>query len=131
MLDDSSKDSLIKSAVHEVIRAYTSGINHAARLELDGKSRAEALRQVCPDPKKDAQLVTTLKATHQRGPHPATPLPSAPIARILLDEAFNQLGLLANDPQGSLRRWLSNTFEPSAIRRALAICEAKHAKGGL
>ena len=35
------------------------------------------------------------------------------------------------DLNGRLRRWLADTFEPSAIRRALAIYEAKRAKGGL
>lgn len=130
-LDDTSRETLVSSAVREIIRAYTSGINHAARKELDGKSRAEVIREACPDPRKDLELVANLKASHQRGPHPATPLPTAPVARALLDEAFERLDLVAADPGGRLRRWLADTFEPGAIRRALAIYEAKRAKGSL
>jgi hypothetical protein len=131
VLDDASKDTLVKSAVREVVRAYTSGINHAARAELDGKSRAEVVRDACPDPKKDAELVAALKAGHQKGPHPAAPLPTASVARALLDEAFERLAIMASDPGGRIRAWLADTFEPSAIRRALAIYEAKRAKGSL
>jgi hypothetical protein len=130
-LDDTNKMTLIKSAVSEVIRAYTSGINHAARKELDGKSRAEVVREACPDPKKDAELVAALKASHQRGPHPAKPLPTTPIAQDLLNEAFERLSLVNIDPIGRLRRWLAETFEPTAIQRAIAIFEAKREKGSL
>lgn len=50
-LDDTSIKTLIMAAVREAIRAYTAGINHAARKELGGKSRVEVVRRECPDPK--------------------------------------------------------------------------------
>ena len=63
-LDDSSDASLKKSAVHEVIRAYTSGLNHAGRFEFDGKSRQAVLRETAPDPEKDRQFIEQLHADH-------------------------------------------------------------------
>lgn len=72
-----------------------------------------------------------LKASHQRGRHPAKPLPTAPVARALLDQAFEKFCLIDNDANGHLRRWLANTFQPDAIRMALAILEDKKAKGNL
>lgn len=131
VLDNTSQKNLLKSVVHEVVRAWTSGVNHAARAELDGKSRAEVVREACPDPKKDLELVANLKASHQRGRHPATPLPTAGIARALLDHAFENFALGAADAGGRLRAWLAATFEPDAIRRAVAIFAAKRAKGEL
>ena len=131
MLDDTSTETLVTSAVHEIIRAYTSGINHSPRAEFAGKSRVAAVREACPDPKKDAELVAKLKASHQRGRHPATPLPTAGIARALLDEVFESFALVAADTGGRLRTWLAATFEPDAIRRAAAIFAAKRAKGAL
>lgn len=131
VLDDTSMESLVMSAAREVVRAYASGLNHAARAELDGKSRAEVIRDACPDPKKDAALVAKLKAEHQRGRHPAAPLPTVGVARALLDEAFEHLGLVPADTIGRLRAWLAATFEPDAIRRALAIFGARRAKGSL
>jgi len=131
VLDDTNMASLVTSAAGEVLRAYTAGINHAARAELNGKSRAEVIRSACPDPKKDQELVAHLKASHQRGRHPAAPLPTATIARALLDAAFEQLSLMAADTNGRLRGWLAATFEPDAVRRALAIFAAKRAKGSL
>jgi len=49
-LNDESEEALKKSAVHEIIRAYTSGINHAGRVEFDGKSRRQVLQETCPNP---------------------------------------------------------------------------------
>ena len=51
-LDDSSDDRLKKTAVSEVLRAYTAGLNHAGRFEFSGKSRESVLRETCPDPGK-------------------------------------------------------------------------------
>jgi hypothetical protein len=131
VLDNTNHDTLVISAVHEVVRAYTAGINHAARAELNGRSRAEVVRAACPDPKKDAELVANLKATHQRGRHPAAPLPTAPVALALLDEAYTSLGLMASDAKGQRRAWLAATYEPAAIRQAVAIFGAMRAKGRL
>lgn len=38
-LDGSDEESLKKTAVREIIRAYSAGINHAGRAQFDGKSR--------------------------------------------------------------------------------------------
>ncbi len=58
--DDSSEDQLKKTAVREALRAYVSGINHAGRVEFDGKSRERVLRDTCPDPEKDRQFIAEL-----------------------------------------------------------------------
>jgi hypothetical protein len=129
-IDDRTKQSLVETIVHEVVRAYQAGINHAGRVEFDGKSRVEIVRQACPDPKRDAELVAKLKATHPRGRRPADPLPTAGIVRTLLDDAFVRLTLVMDDTS-RLRAWLAATFEPEAVRRALALLETKRAKGGI
>lgn len=129
-LDDANQDTLLRSAVKEVVRAYTAGINHAGRFEYDGKSRKEVVRDSCPDPEKDQKLIAELKVEHT-SPQPANPLPSQPIARGLLDEGFKQFGLVQADPRGKLRHWLSAVCEPEAIRQGLAIISVKMEKGSL
>ncbi len=131
VLDDTNTATLVMSAAREVLRAFTAASNHAARAELNGRSRAEAVRAACPDPKKDAALVASLKANHLRGRHRAAPLPTAPVALALLDEAYANLGLTADDAKGSRRPWLAATYEPAAIRQAVAIFGAMRAKGKL
>jgi len=130
-LDGRSRGSLISSVVHEIIRAYTAGINHAGRFEFNGKSRLQILREACPDPAKDKKLIESLKEGHPRGGKRRDPLPTASIARKILDEAFEPLGLTNKDPLGRLRTWLANAYEPEAIRRAIAIFTAKRDGGAL
>ena len=60
-LDDSSLENLKRSALSEAIRAYTAGINHAGRAELDGKSRLQVLREACPDPEQDRAFLEQLQ----------------------------------------------------------------------
>jgi len=47
-LDDSSMDTLVQSAVGEVMRAYTAATNGVRRAELEGLSRQAALRSARP-----------------------------------------------------------------------------------
>jgi hypothetical protein len=130
-IDDQNKDTLATSVIREVVRAYTAGINHAARAELNGKSRMEVVREACPDPKRDAELIASLKATHQRGRRPADPLPTKSVAYDILNTAFERFGLASHDESCRLRGWLAGAFEPEAIRRGLAIFEAKREQGRL
>ena len=129
-LDDSSLETLKRSAVSEVIRAYSAGINHAGRAEFDGKSRLQVLREACPDPKKDQAFLEQLRRAHAQPGHRDS-LPSQPVARALLDQGFARFGLEALDPKGELRTWLSARYTPEAIRQGLAIFGTEQAKGRL
>jgi len=129
-LDDSSLENLKRSALSEVIRAYTAGINHAGRAEFDGKSRLQVLREVCPDPDQDRAFLEQLHARHTQ-PHSPERLPSQPVARALLDQGFARFGLEGLDPEGTLRSWLSARYTPEAIRQGLALFGTEQAKGRL
>ena len=129
-LDDSSLENLKRSAVSEAIRAYTAGINHAGRAELDGKSRLQVLRQACPDPEKDQAFLEQLRSAHSQ-PGRQDILPSQPVARALLDQGFARFGLEGLDPKGALRTWLSARYTPEAIRQGLAIFGTEQSKGRL
>lgn len=124
-LDDTSQQTLIDSATSEVLRAYTAATNAVPRAELDGKSRQQALRQVCPSleqQQRDQRFLERLRADHERH-RSRTPRTDA-ISVKLLDEIFDRLGILDKDPKGSLRRYLA-AYELAAIRRAAAIVTAK------
>jgi hypothetical protein len=129
-LDDTDTDTLKKSALSEVLRAYTAAVNHAARAELGGKSRLEVLRASRPDPDKDRAFIEQLHAEHT-GKHPTSALPTQPVARRLLDQAFARFALESHDPEGKLRHWLSARFTPEAIRQGLAVFLAERDKGRL
>ena len=119
-LDDSSDDRLKKTAVSEVLRAYTAGLNHAGRFEFGGKSRESVLRETCPDPEKDRQFIEQLHADHIRKQR-LDFLPTKPISRALLDEGFDRFGIADLDPKGRIREWLAGRFTPAAVREGLAI----------
>jgi len=129
-LDEGSLESLKRSAVSEVIRAYTAGINHAGRAEFDGKSRLQVLREACPDPEQDRAFLEQLRSAHSQ-PGRQDILASQPVARALLDQGFARFGLEALDPEGELRTWLSARYTPEAIRQGLAIFGTEQAKGRL
>lgn len=129
-LDDSSLDTLKRSAVHEIVRAYCAGINQAGRAEFEGKSRRQVLRAACPDPQADRAFIEQLHAGHGR-PGGSKPLPSQTPGRALLDAGFARFGLEANDVQGRLRTWLSGRYTPEAIRQGLALFGAERGKGRL
>lgn len=130
VLDDSNTESLVKSAIEEVIRAYTAGINHAGRYELDGLSRQQVLRRACPDPEKDSAFLENLKARQELIRKPDR-LPTMAVARNILDEGFTDFNLEHLDPKGSLRTWLSSRYTPAAIRQGLAIFGTERLKGRL
>ncbi len=129
-LNDSSPESLVKSAVEEVLRAYTAGINHAGRYEFQGLSRLQVLRRACPDPEKDRAFLESLKGRRDRYKKPDQ-LPTMGVARQLLDKGFTDFGLDVVDPKGTLRTWLSSRYTPEAIRQGLAIFATQRAKGRL
>ena len=129
-LDDSTKESLVKSAVEEAVRAYTAGINHAGRVELDGFSRQHVLKGACPDPEKDRAFLENLKGRQDLNRKPDF-LPTINVARQILDEGFTDFQLNHLDTKGSLRTWLSSKFTPEAIREALAIFATERGKGRL
>jgi len=130
LFDDSSKEALIKSAVGEALRAYTAGINHAGRVEFDGKSRQDILRQACPDPEKDRQFIEQLHAAHT-GKQRVDALPSRPASRVLLNEGFDRFEIAALDPKGEVRQWLAGRYTTEAIRQGLAIFGVERNKGRL
>ena len=119
-LDDSSDDRLKKTAVSEVLRAYTAGLNHAGRFEFDGKSRERVLRETCPDPGKDRLFIEQLHADHTRKQR-FDFLPTKSINRSLLDAGFDRFGIADLDPKGKIREWLAGRFTPEAIRAGLAV----------
>lgn len=119
-LDDSSDDQLKKTAVSEVLRAYTAGLNHAGRFEFDGKSRESVLRETCPDPGKDRLFIEQLHADHTRKQR-FDFLPTKSISRSLLDAGFDRFGIADLDPKGKIREWLAGRFTPEAIRRGVAV----------
>lgn len=124
-LDDTDRDSLITSAVREVVRAWTSAVNHTPHADLDGKSRAQALHDACPSPEqadRDARFIRRLKQRHENPPRP----PVLAASRALVDDAFERWDFSAKDPDGALRRYLS-TFSPDALRRAMAVFASRRA----
>ena len=129
-LDDNSPKSLVKSAVEEVVRAYTAGINHAGRVELDGISRMQALKNACPDPEKDQAFLENLKARQDLIRKPDC-LPTMNVAKQILDQGFSDFRLDHLDPKGALRTWISSRYTPEAIRQALAIFATERGKGRL
>jgi hypothetical protein len=129
-LDDSSPESLAKSAVEEIIRAYTAGINHAGRYEFEGLSRLQVLRRACPDPEKDRAFLENLKGRRDFYKKPDQ-LPTMRVARQILDKGFADFDLDPFDPKGTLRTWLSSRYTPEAIRQGLAIFATQRAKGRL
>jgi hypothetical protein len=129
-LDDSSVENLKYSAVSEVIRAYTAGINQAGRAELEGRSRLQALRESCADPQADLAFIEQLRAGHTHQGR-SDPLPSQALARQILDAGFAHFALDGNDAQGKLRVWLSSRYTPAAIRQGLSIFGSERAKGRL
>lgn len=123
--DDTSKHTLIRSAVEEAIRAYTAATNSVPRIEWDGKSRLYVLRQACPSneqKQRDLKFLQRLKASHT-GTKPRQPRFDLNTLR-LLDEIFERFGLIDKDPQSKLRRYLAQ-FQCQAIRRAAAIFACK------
>lgn len=123
VLDDSNRLSLIRSAVQEIIRAYTAATDSVPRSELDGKSRRRALNEYCPSAEqqqRDLAFLQQLKADHNRN-RQRTPDPSV---LHLLDTVFQRLGILDKDPNRSLRSFLAS-FSPAAIRTAAALVASK------
>ena len=129
-LDDSTEDQLKKTAVCEAIRAYTAGVNHAGRIECDGKSRQSILRETCPDTNKDKQFIEELNADHTKKRR-VDVLPTKLVSRVLLDEGFNRFEIADLDPKGKIREWLAGRFTPEAIRQGLAIFGTEWEKGRL
>jgi hypothetical protein len=122
-LDDTTKASLVLSAVREVLRAYTAATNGVPRAELGGMSRERALHTACPSYQQqeaDREFIRHLKARHDRQRHSPWRERIKPVSRRLLDRVFTRLGLEHADPYGTLRDYLA-TFEPAAIRQAAAI----------
>jgi hypothetical protein len=128
--DDSSEDQLKKTAVREALRAYVAGINHAGRVELDGKSRERVLRDTCPDPEKDRRFIAELHAEHTQKRR-VDILPTRMVSRTLLDEGFDRCGIADLDATGIIREWLSGYVTPEAIRQGLAIFGTEREKGRL
>ena len=130
LLDDRNEESLQKTAVQEIVRAYTAGINHAGRFEFDGKSRIAVLKETVPDPEKDRRFIAELHAEHTKKPR-FDRLPTRLLSRLLLDEAFKRFGLEGLDTKGKLREWLAGTHTPEAIRQGVAIFGTEQEKGRL
>jgi transposase InsO family protein len=129
-LDDSSKNELTRSAVREILRAYTAGLNHAGRAEFNGKSRQQVLRATCPDPDKDSKFIEQLHCDHTETRR-VDVLPTRPASRIILDEGFRRFGIEDMDPDGKTRQWLAERYTPEAIRQGLAIFGTERNKGRL
>ena len=129
-LDDTNLVTLKTSAVREIIRAYTAGLNHAGRVELSGASRASVVRKSCTDPEKDRKFIAELHADHTKK-RKSDPLPAKEVSRAVLDEAFERFGLVEQDSKGEIRDWFAGSFTPDSLRQGLAIFGTKHEKGQL
>ena len=132
-LDDSSTDSLIHSAVGEIVRAYTAATNGVARAELAGLSREAAVRSARPSLAQqaaDRAFIRELKERHERERHSTWREKIKPVSRQLLAHVFADLGLKDRDPSGRLQEYLS-IFEPAAIRQAAAIVAVRLDRGDL
>ena len=129
-LDDSNEETLKQSAVREIIRAYTAGINHAGRAQFDGKSREAVLRETVPDPERNRKFIEQLHADHTRKKR-VDILPTCLASRVLLDEGFMRFALDDLDPKGEIRAWLARRYTPTAIRQGLAIFGTEREKGRL
>ncbi|MFO7750185.1 MAG: hypothetical protein R6V54_08820 [Desulfobacteraceae bacterium] len=129
-LDDSTKETLVKSALEEAVRAFTAGTNHAGRYELNGHSRQKVLKDACPDPEEDQVFLENLKERQEQIRKPDC-LSTMNVARQILDQGFADFELDILDPKAALRIWLSSRYTPEAIRQALAIFAAERAKGRL
>lgn len=130
VLDDSSEQALKQSAVHEVLRAYTAGINHAGRAEFDGQSRQQVLRQACPDPDKDQQFIEQLHADHT-AKRRTDALSSRLASLALLNDGFSRFAIADLDPKGEVRQWIASRYTLEAIRHGLAIFGTEYNKGRL
>jgi hypothetical protein len=127
VLDDSTPERLVTSAVREAMRAFLAGRNHAPRIEHGGKSRIQVLQEACPTQaqrERDLAFIRNLKARHEA----TYPTYSNERSRALLEEGFLRWKLVAKDPTESLRRYLSYC-EPEAVRRGFAIFATKMARG--
>lgn len=123
VLDDADDDTLIRSAVEQVLRAYTAATNHVPRPELSGLSRLQALQETCTTDEqrqRDLDFLARLKAEHRR-PWRLKPRPES---LTLIQHVFERFQLTPLDPSGQLRRYLAS-FSTAAIRRAAAILAAK------
>ena len=129
-LDDSSEAQLKKTAVSEILRGYTAGMNHAGRFEFAGKSRESVLRKTCPDSEKDRQFIEQLHADHTKKRR-GDILPTKLASRALLDEGFKRFGIGNQDSMEKLLEWLAGRFTPEAIRQGLAIFGTEQEKGRL
>ena len=129
-LDDRNPQTLIQSAVREILRAYTAGINHAGRAEFEGKSRQQVLRETCPDPEKDRKFIEQLHADHKSTKR-VDVLPTEEVSRLLLDEGFKRFGIEQLDLEGKIRQWLAGRYTPEAIRQGLSIFGTERDKGRL
>ena len=129
VLDDSSKESLITSAVHEIFRAFFAGRDNAGRVEFDGKSRLRVLRDFCPSEdqiQRDLKFLRKLKARHEKQKQTYQDERS----HVLLDLIFQDWDLESRDKKGHLRKYLSYC-EPGAIRRSGAVFASKMKRGVL
>jgi len=130
-LNDESRESLVRSAVEETLRAYVAATNSVPRPDLHGRSRLEVLHDSCPSleqQERDRAFLARLKADHESS-HRWLNAPD-PTSLELLNVVFDRLGLLPLDPTSSLRRYLA-AYEPAAIRRAAAVVAAKLNRGAL
>lgn len=132
-LDDSSIDSLVDSAMGEVVRAYTAATNAVPRAELGGSSRLAALRSARPSSAQraaDRHFICNLKERHERCRQADWRDGIKAASRRLLDQVFARLELADHDPCGRLRAYLS-IYEPAAIRQAAAIVAVRLERGQL
>jgi len=130
VLDDSSIENLKKSAAREVVRAYTTGQNHAGRVEYNGKSRIEQLKKHCLDPEKDKAFLVNLHADHTQKSR-RDYLPTKAVVLELLNVEFVRCNIEHLDPKSETRNWLAESYTPEAIRRGLAIFTTELEKGRL
>lgn len=122
-LDDTDDDSILRSAIREILRAYTAATNAVPRPEWDGRSRLQVLRQACPNEEQRQRDEAFLKRLKKRTGRPRRRQPD-PEASELIEHVFQRFQLTSHDPKGELRRHLA-TFQTAAIRRAAAILAPK------
>jgi hypothetical protein len=129
VLDDSTPERLVASAVREAMRAFLAARNHAPRIEHGGRSRIQVLREACPskaEQERDLAFIRNLKARHEA----KYPTYRDERSRALLDDGFLRWNLAGKDPNGILRSYLSYC-EPEAVRRGFALFATKMDRGAI
>ena len=132
VLDDSSFSALIRSAVSEVVRAYTAATNTVPRQQWAGRSRQQVLRAACLEKvkdKDDLDFVTRLRIRHSENRR--RKLSGDTMTFELLGRIFRRFEFEGRTKEMlALRRYLAR-YESAAVQRAAGLLAGRLRRGGV